>query len=89
MGLHARVHRVRVRHDLHDHRGVPACIQGHRESFAQAEGRAIQLSDLFTNSIFTDVVLSLAAMLGLYIVASLIFVSRLFTFSLCFRFIDG
>jgi chitin synthase len=47
------------------------------QSVAQAEGRAIQVSDFFTNSIFTDVVLSLAATLGLYIVASLIFVSRL------------
>jgi len=58
------------------------------QSVVQAEGRAIQLSDFFTNSIFADLVLSLAATLGLYIVASLIFVSRLFTFALCFRFID-
>jgi len=59
------------------------------QSVAQAEGRAIQVSDFFKNSIFTDVVLSLAATLGLYIVASLIFVSRLFMLALCFRFIDG
>ncbi|KAH7885075.1 glycosyltransferase family 2 protein [Phlebopus sp. FC_14] len=39
----------------------------------QTEGRAIQASDFFTNAIFTDIVLSLAATLGLYIVASLIF----------------
>ena len=38
------------------------------------------------NSIFTDVVLSLADTLGLHIVASLIFVCRVFTFSLCFSF---
>ncbi|KAG2124618.1 glycosyltransferase family 2 protein [Suillus clintonianus] len=43
------------------------------ESVAQTEGRAIQASDLFSNAIFRDVVLSLAATLGLYIVASLIF----------------
>ncbi|KAG0696917.1 glycosyltransferase family 2 protein [Suillus ampliporus] len=43
------------------------------ESVAQSEGRAIQASDLFSNSIFRDVVLSLAATLGLYIVSSLIF----------------
>jgi hypothetical protein len=59
MGLHARVHRVRVCYDLNDRRGVPACVQGHPERFAQAEGRAIQLSDLYMNLIFTDVVLSL------------------------------
>jgi len=49
------------------------------QSVAQAELRAIQPSDLFMNSIFTDVVLSSVAMLGLPIVASLIFVSRLFS----------
>ncbi|KAG1739396.1 glycosyltransferase family 2 protein [Suillus paluster] len=43
------------------------------ESVAQSEGRAIQASDLFSNSIFRDVVLSIAATLGLYIVSSLIF----------------
>jgi len=51
------------------------------QSVVQAEGRAIQLSDFFTNSFTTDVVLSLAATLGLYIFAFLIFVSRLFIFS--------
>jgi hypothetical protein len=45
------------------------------QSVAQSEGRAIQASDLFTNSLLTDVVLSLAATLGLYIISSLIFVS--------------
>ena len=49
------------------------------ESVAQTEGRAIQASDLFTNTIFTDVVLSLAATLGLYIISSLIFVGLSFT----------
>ena len=69
---------------------VAAFLLAHKgiQSVAQAEGRAIQLSDFLTISISTDLVLSLAATLGLYIVASLIFVSRLFTFALCFRFID-
>jgi chitin synthase len=43
------------------------------EGVAQSEGRAIQASDLFSNAIFRDVVISLAATLGLYFVASLIF----------------
>ncbi|KAG2361949.1 glycosyltransferase family 2 protein [Suillus spraguei] len=43
------------------------------ESVADSEGRAIQASDLLSNSTFRDVVLSLAATLGLYIVSSLIF----------------
>jgi len=43
------------------------------EGVAQSEGRAVQASDLFTNSIFRDIVLSLAATLGLYIIASLLF----------------
>ncbi|KAG1810957.1 glycosyltransferase family 2 protein [Suillus subaureus] len=43
------------------------------ESVAKSEGRAIQASDLFSNSTFRDVVFSLAATLGLYIVSSLIF----------------
>lgn len=43
------------------------------ESVAKSEGRAIQASDLLSNSTFRDVVLSLAATLGLYIVSSLIF----------------
>jgi len=45
------------------------------QSVAQGEGRAVQASDFFSNAIFRDVVLSLAATLGLYIVSSLIFVS--------------
>ncbi|KAG1844434.1 chitin synthase [Suillus tomentosus] len=43
------------------------------EGVAQSEGRAIQASDLLSNSIFRDVVVSLAATLGLYFMASLIF----------------
>ncbi|KAG2047518.1 glycosyltransferase family 2 protein [Suillus hirtellus] len=43
------------------------------ESVAHSEGREIQASDLFSNLIFRDVVLSLAATLGLYSAASLIF----------------
>lgn len=46
------------------------------EGVAQSEGRAIQASDLLSNSIFRDVVVSLAATLGLYFMASLIFVSH-------------
>ncbi|KIK98524.1 glycosyltransferase family 2 protein [Paxillus rubicundulus Ve08.2h10] len=43
------------------------------EGVAQSEGRAVQASDLLTNSIFRDVVLSLAATLGLYVASSLLF----------------
>jgi chitin synthase len=42
---------------------------------AKAAGTTLQLSDIFKNAIFRDIVLSLLATLGLYIVASLIFVS--------------
>jgi chitin synthase len=58
------------------------------EGVAQSEGRAIQASDLFSNAIFRDVVLSLAATLGLYFVASLIFVSHRLFFYLCLLCID-
>jgi len=34
MGLRARVHRVQVRHDLHDRSGVFACAQRHLERCA-------------------------------------------------------
>jgi chitin synthase len=44
-------------------------------NIAQTSGRPLQFSDIFSNSIFRDIVLSLLATLGLYIVASLIFVS--------------
>ncbi|KAG6375949.1 glycosyltransferase family 2 protein [Boletus reticuloceps] len=43
------------------------------ESVAKSEGRVIQAADFFKNAIFRDVVLSLAATLGLYITASLLF----------------
>jgi len=36
-------------------------------------GKALSLSDIFTNSIFRNIVISLLATLGLYIIASLIF----------------
>ena len=35
----------------------------------------LTVSDLFTNSIFRNIVISLLATLGLYIIASLVFVS--------------
>jgi chitin synthase len=57
------------------------------ESVAKSEGRAIQASDLLSNSTFRDVVLSLAATLGLYIVSSLIFVSY-YCFLSCLLCID-
>ena len=37
----------------------------------------LSVSDIFTNSIFRNIVISLLAMLGLYIIASVIFVSNL------------
>ncbi|KAI9462964.1 glycosyltransferase family 2 protein, partial [Boletus coccyginus] len=43
------------------------------ESVAQSEGGTIEFSDLFTNAIFGDIIISLAATLGLYIVSSLLF----------------
>ncbi|KAG8214804.1 glycosyltransferase family 2 protein [Butyriboletus roseoflavus] len=43
------------------------------ESVAQSEGRAIQVSDFFTNSIFRNIILALAATLGLYVISSLLF----------------
>ena len=45
-------------------------------STIQAEdGRLLTVGDVFKNAIFRDIVLSLLAMLGLYIIASIIFVS--------------
>jgi len=50
---------------------------------AENGGKALDLGDFFKNAIFRNIVLSLVATLGLYIFASLIFVSlRLFPF--CF-----
>lgn len=43
---------------------------------AAGEGRPLQITDVFTNVIFRDIILSLLATLGLYILASLIFVSH-------------
>lgn len=40
-------------------------------------GRPLTVSDIFTNSIFRNIVISLLATLGLYIIASLLFVSPL------------
>ncbi|KAH0832307.1 glycosyltransferase family 2 protein [Lanmaoa asiatica] len=42
------------------------------ESVAQSEGRAIKASDFFTDAIFRNIVLSLVATLGLYIISSLL-----------------
>ncbi|KAI0698106.1 glycosyltransferase family 2 protein [Cytidiella melzeri] len=42
------------------------------ENIAQSDG-PLTLSDLFTNAIFRNIVISLAATLGLYIIASLVF----------------
>lgn len=44
------------------------------QNVADVQGRPIQASDFFSNSIFRNIVFSLAATLGLYIIASLIFV---------------
>lgn len=45
------------------------------ENLAHADG-PLTFSDIFTNAIFRNIVVSLLATLGLYIIASLIFVSR-------------
>jgi chitin synthase len=44
------------------------------QQVAAAEHRGAQFSDLFTNAIFRDIVLSFTATLGLYVAASLIHV---------------
>ena len=41
---------------------------------AAAEHRGAKFNDLFTNAIFRDIVLSLVATLGLYVIASIIHV---------------
>lgn len=46
------------------------------EAIASEQGHALKITDVFTNSIFRNIVLSLLATLGLYILASLIFVSH-------------
>jgi chitin synthase len=47
------------------------------QQVAAAEHRGAKFSDLFTNAIFRDIVLSLVATLGLYIIASVIHVRGL------------
>ena len=47
------------------------------QQVAAAEHRGATFSDLFTNAIFRDIVLSLTATLGLYIGASIIHVRGL------------
>jgi hypothetical protein len=47
------------------------------EQVAAAEHRGATYSDLFTNAIFRDIVLSFTATLGLYVVASVIHVRGL------------
>ena len=44
------------------------------QQVAAAEHRGASVSDLFSNSIFRDIVLSLSATIGLYVVASIIHV---------------
>jgi chitin synthase len=44
------------------------------QQVSEAEHRGAQFSDLFSNAIFRDIVLSIAATNGLYIVASIIHV---------------
>ncbi|TFK48851.1 glycosyltransferase family 2 protein [Heliocybe sulcata] len=43
------------------------------ENVDKVEGRPITVSDIFSNAIFRNIVISLAATLGLYIVASIVF----------------
>jgi chitin synthase len=48
---------------------------------------SLTLSDFFTNAIFRNIVLSLAAMLGLYVFASLLFVSSILSSFFSFFFL--
>jgi len=48
------------------------------------DGRPLRIDDVFKNSIFRNIVFSLLATLGLYIIASIIFVSLFF-----FSFVVG
>jgi chitin synthase len=43
------------------------------QNIAKEQGKSLSIGDIFTNSIFRNIVLSLLATLGLYIIASLIF----------------
>jgi len=47
------------------------------QQVSEAENRGAKFSDLFTNAIFRDIVLSLAATIGLYVIASIIHVRGL------------
>ncbi len=47
------------------------------QQVAAAEHRGATFSDLFTNAIFRDIVLSLTATIGLYVIASIIHVRGL------------
>jgi chitin synthase len=47
------------------------------QQVAAAEHRGARFSDLFSNAIFRDIVLSLTATIGLYVVASIIHVRGL------------
>ena len=48
------------------------------QQVSEADNCSVSLSDLFTNAIFRDIVISLAATIGLYVVTSLIHVRGLF-----------
>lgn len=50
------------------------------ENVEDVEGRPIEASDIFSNAIFRDIVISLVATLGLYLIASLLAVSPLSDF---------
>jgi chitin synthase len=52
------------------------------ENIAKVQGRPVALGDVFSNSIFRNIVLSLLATLGLYLISSVIFVS-------CIQGFDG
>ncbi|KAL0960546.1 hypothetical protein HGRIS_005585 [Hohenbuehelia grisea] len=43
------------------------------ENISSVQGRPLTLNDVFTNSIFRNIVISLVATLGLYVIASIIF----------------
>jgi hypothetical protein len=87
MWLHARVYQVhvRVRHNLHDRRGVSACVQGHPERCAggvtsDSTERFVYKLDLYGRGTLVG---------GYAWVVHCPLLSSLFTFALCFRFIDG
>ena len=59
-------------------KGLDILVKEHKGS--------LSLGDFFSNAIFRNIVLSLAATLGIYVFASLIFVSRVMRVSLFFSF---